>query len=341
MTGIIQKIRTSFTAQLTLWVASFVTVISIVVLGLLAVFSEDVIFNETVDTTLQALENTALRIDNTLRQKEMSAKLENGRMRVNRAAIERLIEENGSLDKLRQTLPNAELFVTRHDSTQLGIFFAGKESGYQKMVKDDREIFIFTQPLGDRPFVLTAVCPAGDIYGRYSRMQWLLLSTGVTGVSILLVLLYLVVGRHLRPLHWLADSAQGIADGDLNTRIADTRREDEAGRLQNSLAMMQQALKTYMTEIQEKQVILSHQNEELKAAYDEVKAYEVKKNSFLRNMTAQMAKPVESLCLQAKTICQEATTMSREEMTQRQAVIMKDTETITDLLDHSMRETAL
>lgn len=99
MTSIIQKVRTSFTKQLTLWVASFVTVISAVVIGLLALFSQDVIFDETVDTTLQALENTALRIDNTLRQKEMSAQLVNERMRVNRAAIDRLIEENGILGK--------------------------------------------------------------------------------------------------------------------------------------------------------------------------------------------------------------------------------------------------
>ena len=63
MTSIIQKIRTSFTTQLTLWVASLVTVITVVVVGLLALFSQDVIFDETVDTTLQAMETTALRID--------------------------------------------------------------------------------------------------------------------------------------------------------------------------------------------------------------------------------------------------------------------------------------
>ncbi len=35
MMSIIHKIRTSFTTQLTLWVASLVTVISVVVVGLL------------------------------------------------------------------------------------------------------------------------------------------------------------------------------------------------------------------------------------------------------------------------------------------------------------------
>lgn len=59
MTSIIQKVRTSFTTQLTLWVASLVTVISVLVVGLLAIFSQDVIFDETMDTTLQAMETTA------------------------------------------------------------------------------------------------------------------------------------------------------------------------------------------------------------------------------------------------------------------------------------------
>jgi HAMP domain-containing protein len=341
MMSIIHKIRTSFTTQLTLWVASFVTVIGVVIIGLLAKFSQDVIFDETVDTTLQAMETTALRIDNTLRQKEMSARLEGGQVRVNRAAIDRLIEGNGCLAKLHQTLPNAELYVTRRDSTQLGIFIAGQESGYRKLVHENREMFIFTQPLGDRPFVLTAVCPAEDVYGRYSRMEWFLWLRGVAGVLILLIVLYTVVGRHLRPLHWLADSAQSIANGNLDTPIPDAHHEHEAGRLQNSLAKMQQALKAYMTEMQQKQVTLSKQNAELKAAYAEVQAYEVKKTNFVHDMTAQMAKPVDSLCQQAETICRDAATMTKEEMAQRQAVIMQDSETITQLLDKLMKETAL
>lgn len=336
-----RKIRTSFTTQLTLWVASFVIVISAVVIGLLAMFSQDVIFDETVDTTLQALENTALRIDNTLRQEEMSARLTNERLRVNRATIDRLIDENNCLTKLRQTLPKAELYVTRRDSTQLGIFIAGEESGYRKLVHEGNEMFIFTQPLGDRSFILTAVCPAEDVYGRYSRMQWFLLLRGVAGVLILLFVLYTVVGRHLRPLHLLADSAQNIANGNLDTPIPDTHHEHEAGRLQTSLKKMQQALKAYMTEIQQKQVTLSNQNAELKAAYAEVQAYEEKKSNFVRDMTAQMAQPVASLCQQAEDICRDSDTMTKEEMKLRQQVIIKDSETITQLLDKLMKETAL
>jgi HAMP domain-containing protein len=286
------------------------------------------------------METTALRIDNTLRQNEMSARLEGGQVRVNRAAIDRLIDENGCLAKLRQTLPNAELYVTRHDSTQLGIYIADEESGYRRLLHEGNEMFIFTQPLGDRPFILTAVCPAEDVYGRYSRMQWFLWFRGVAGVLILLVILYAVVSRHLRPLQWLADSAQSIANGNLDTPIPDAHHDHEAGRLQTSLKKMQQALKAYMTEMQQKQVTLSKQNADLRDAYAEVQGYEEKKTNFVRDMTAQMAQPVESLCQQAESICREAATMTKEEMAQRQTVIIKDSETITQLLDNLMKETA-
>lgn len=58
----LQKIRTSFSKQLSLWVAGFVLATSGVVIFLLVSFSEGVIRDETIDATLQALENTALRI---------------------------------------------------------------------------------------------------------------------------------------------------------------------------------------------------------------------------------------------------------------------------------------
>ena len=110
---LLHKIRTSFTWQLTLWVAGFVLIISGVVILLLSRFSQDVIHQESIYTTQQALENTALRIDNTLRQAEMTARLEKQRMRINRSRIENLIEENSLLEKIQQALPHAQLYVTR------------------------------------------------------------------------------------------------------------------------------------------------------------------------------------------------------------------------------------
>ena len=76
----LQKIRSSFATQLTLWVAGFVVAIVGIVIILLTGFSQETIYDESIDTTLQALENTVVRIDNTLRQEEMTARLEHQRL---------------------------------------------------------------------------------------------------------------------------------------------------------------------------------------------------------------------------------------------------------------------
>lgn len=336
----LQKIRTSFTTQLSLWVAGFVLVTSGVVIYLLASFSQDVIRHETIDTTMQVMENMALRIDNTLRQREMSARLEHQRLRLNRSRIERFIGENDLQASLRKTLPNAQLYVTHRDSSQFDSFITGGESGYRQLMYDDKEIYIFSQPLGNRPFCLVAVSPSEDIYGKYSRMQWLLLSWGIATLLILLYILYFVIGYHLRPLHLLADSAQAIAQGDLDTPIADTKHQDETGRLQNSLSLMQRRLAAYMAEMQLKQDMLNLQRAELQAAYDEAQAYEQKKMKFLHDMTERMAAPVELLCRSTDVICHDYTNLSETDMAVLQADIMQGSETIIQLLDQLIKDPA-
>ena len=337
----LQKIRTSFSTQLSLWVAGFVMATSGVVIFLLTSFSEDVIREETIDTTMQALENTALRIDNTLRQSEIMTRLEKQPMRVNRSRIEGLLEENGSMASLRELLPDAQFYVTRRDSSQLDAYITGVESGYRQLVYNDKDLFVFSQPVGNRQYSLAVVCPAQNIYGRNSRMRNVILPWGIIGVLVLLYILYIIIGHHLRPLHRLADSAESIADGNLDTPIADTSHQDETGRLQNSLSMMQRKLAAYMDEMQQKQDKLSQQNKELQAAYGEAKAYEEMKAKFLHDMTDRMAAPVEQVCRSTDIICRSYSNLKKGEITRCQQEILQGTETITQLLDQLMNNNHL
>ena len=336
----LQKIRTSFTTQLSLWVAGFVVFISTVVIALLASFSEEVIRDETIDATLQVLENTALRIDNTMRQREITARLENQSLRQNRSRTERLIKESGSLAMLQQSLPHVQLSVARRDSSQFDTYIIGDEGGYRQLMYDDKDMYLFSQPIGDRQFNLVAFCPAEDIYGKYSRMQWILVSWGIASILALLLVLYLVIARHLRPLHLLADSAQSIAQGHLDTLIPDTRQCDETGRLQNSLSLMQRNLATYMDEMLLKQDTLNKQHAELQAAYNEAQIYEEKKGQFLHDMTIRMTAPVEQLCRCTDTICRDYFKLSSDDMAALQSDIMQGSETITELLDQLIKDPA-
>ena len=333
---LIEKIHTSFTWQLTLWVAGFVLVISGVVIFLLARFSQDSIHQESIDTTQQALENTALRINNMLTQAEMTARMEHQTLRVTRGRIERLVEENGFENTIRQALPHAELFVSRRDSSQLSSYIAGDEQGYRQMFYEGRNIFIFSQPIGERAFSLAVVCPAQDIYEYNPGVQWFLLLRGGIGVLILLFIIFLVVARHLRPVHLLADAAQSIANGNLDTPIPEAHHEHETGRLQNSLKKMQTSLATYMAEMQQKQEALSQQNTELQAAYSEAQAYETLRKKVLSNMTDRMVAPVAKISHSTETVCREYNSLSKTEMTALQIDIMQATQTIIELLDQLM-----
>ena len=310
----IEKIHTSFSTQLALWVACFVVITSCVVIGLLASFSEEGIRDESIDTTLQALENTALRIDNTLRRSEMTACLEGRQMRVNRSLIEHLINENGSLKQLRQSLPNAQLFVTRRDSSQLDTYITGSESGYRQLVHDGREMYIFSQSVGNRQYSLTAVCPAEDIYDKYEYMYGVLLNWGVAGVLVIIIVLFLIIVRHLRPIHQLADAAQSIADGHFDEPLPESPRHDSVGRLTNSFIRMQQSLANSISDIRRVNIELEQQNEELARAYQLKMETNRQKMVFIQDMYHEIRTPLNIISGFAQVLYASSHTLPAEEV---------------------------
>ena len=103
---LVQKIRSSFTLQLTIWVGGSVLLISAVVIILLARFSQQVIRDESIEITQQVLENMAMRIDNELRQADISARLEHRTFTIDRLMIEKMMR-----GRLISTGRPAELYV--------------------------------------------------------------------------------------------------------------------------------------------------------------------------------------------------------------------------------------
>lgn len=328
MKGIIKlahKIRSSFTMQLTIWVAGGVLVISAIVILLLARFSEQVIKDESLEISKQLFVNMAVRINNELRQADMSAKLEHRAFIVNKHLIEKLIEESNQLTAIKQSLPNIQLYVVESDA-------AGADDPLQQ---DGQQIYTFQEDIYNKQFSIVAICPDSDLYDKYANMQVFLLLRGIIGVLVLLFILWRVLYHHLRPLHVLADSAQSIADGHLDETIPDSHHQDEIGQLQNSLSKMQHSLAAYMDEMRHKQDTLNRQNAQLQEAYSEAQEYERVKDKFLHDMTDQMAQPVDTVCRNTYSICSDYKTMSKAEMAKKQINILQATEAITSLLDQS------
>jgi HAMP domain-containing protein len=271
---------------------------------------------------------------------EMSARLEHEPLLIDEARIRRVLDRTASETEFRQLLPHVELSVERRGSLPADSLSGADNGRYRQQVNDGQKSYIFIQPIGRRPYSLTATFPAEDIYAKYERMQWVLLSWGIAAILTLLGLLYWAIVRHLAPLHRLADSAQAIAEGRLDTPIADTRRQDETGRLQNSLATMQQSLAGYISELRQKQDTMNQQHAALQAAYAEASAYEEKKSRFLHDMTERMAAPVARICRDTDTICRDFDRLSDDDMATLQTGVTRSSEDIITLLDQLIKDPA-
>ena len=308
------------TDRLNLLTTGFVLAISLVVLLLLSRYTKEVIRDESVDITHQTLENIAQRIDNKLQLTDMTANLEQQTVNIDKTTIEKLIREGNYILALNQKLPNARLMVADNATTV--------KHDYRIEQHDGQRQYVFYQPVYNGRYGLVITFPVEDIYSRFTDMQIKLFGWGVSGILVLLIVLWWVIDHHLRPLHLLADSAQRINDGHLDETIPDSRQIDEIGQLQNSLSKMQLSLAAYMTKMK-----LNRQIDALQMAYSEAQAYENLKAKFQNDMTNQMTTPVDTLCRHTDTICHHYQNLSSEKMTQLQVEIESATEAIVRLLD--------
>jgi len=293
-----------------------VTIIYVVVIMLLSRFSQQMVFEETLETTKQALVNTALRIDNTLRRADMTAQLEGKTYIVDKALITKLMKNNSYVITLHQHLPHAEFFVS--------------DSGVPES-KDNS--YVFSEPINDGRYHLIIVCPAEDIRSKFKAAQTFVFFMGIFGLLMIVLCCWKVIVRHLWPLHLLADSAEKIASGNLEVRIPDSGMKNEIGQLQNSFATMQLALANYIDEMQQKQVMLGRQNTELEKAYSQTQEYEKLKMRFLNNMADQVFWPINSICRLTEQACDNYNALNEADMARIEAEIQKNTEVVTRLIE--------
>lgn len=318
------------TDRLNLLTSGFVLAISLVVLLLLSRYTKEVIRDESVDITHQTLENIAQRIDNKLQLTDMTANLEQQTVNIDKTTIEKLIREGNYILALNQKLPNARLMVADNATTV--------KHDYRIEQHDGQRQYVFYQPVYNGRYGLVITFPVEDIYSRFTDMQIKLFGWGVSGILVLLIVLWWVIDHHLRPLHLLADSAQRINDGHLDETIPDSRQIDEIGQLQNSLSKMQLSLAAYMTKMKQDQAVLNRQIDALQMAYSEAQAYEDLKAKFLSNMTNQMTAPVDAICRHSDAICHHCQNLSSAEMTQLQVEIESASDAIIRLLDQLLNK---
>lgn len=186
--------------------------------------------------------------------------------------------------------------------------------------------------IGISLFMITRFSDALSEETGDTMLQPMAIGLAIISLIVIILLCWMVVGHHLRPLEQLADTMQRIANGQMKGTVKDSGRQDEIGQLQTSFATMQRALKSYLSEMEKKRSTLSEQNDELKAAYEQVRESDSIKTRFLSRMTGQMEQNVGSITSLTDTICNHYHELSKAELMKIQVEMISYTDTVTMLL---------
>ena len=273
-----------------------------------------------------------------------------------------VLEEKPSPNSICVLLGKEGTTIVFHDSTKLNmnlmamaemhshpsLFEAAKamlagEEGYKKVILDGNTCYAFYKPfkqnevrgraMRDLGWSAGIIYPEEDIFGSYNRLVWTVFIIAVVGLGLLFVLCRLFIHHQLLPLRRLGESAQRIAEGHYDEPIAESRHQDEVGRMQNHFHAMQQSLAAHMGEMQQLTDTLKERGEVLQAAYEQAESADRMKTNFLYNMSDQMMAPVNGILKSVNTISGHSGGLTGEDTTKLVDEIIRRGATVTGLLN--------
>lgn len=178
------------------------------------------------------------------------------------------------------------------------------------------------------------VCPEADIHGAHNKLLLVVLCITFVGLILFVLLCRWFIRRELKPLRLLSDSAQRVADGQINENVPQTHWNDEIANLQNQFRVMLSRQKEREAALADEAAQLHQDADQLRAAYGRVQENDRMKTSFLNYITNQMALPAESIDQSVTTLCNNYRSLSKDEICKQVEVIEHKSETLVELLNH-------
>jgi sigma-B regulation protein RsbU (phosphoserine phosphatase) len=133
--------------------------------------------------------------------------------------------------------------------TDLGHSMQDWNEGFQEVIVDGVDSFVFYKPLKNTGWSLAIVCPEKSIFGAFDRLKRIVLALLILGMLLMFATCTRVVGRMVKPLSALTTEAGRIAAGDFEYRLPLEDRPDEIGALSRSFDNMQTSLVSYIEEL--------------------------------------------------------------------------------------------
>ena len=187
---------------------------------------------------------------------------------------------------------------------------------------------------------IATIYPKDDIFGEYKQLVFHVLGIVVIALLVFYVLCRSAIRKQLKPLAYLTESANRIAEGHFDENIPNEKRDDEVGVFYRHFQLMQKALEQKVTRQEEQRATLLNHHEELQKMYQQIQEDDQVKATFLHNVTNRMIAPSESIYGSVTTLCDNYEAITLPEADKEIGNIKQQGETIIELLSHKFNVTA-
>ena len=148
----------------------------------------------------------------------------------------------------------------------LGRSMQQREEGMQVLKLDGQKSFVFYKPLSTTGWSVAIVCPDSDILGGFYRISRIVMYIILASMILIFFLSAWLTHRQLTPLSTLAEAAENIASGDLDSTLPEIDRIDEIGVLNRSFRNMQSSLVSHIDQLTKATAARESLNRELQIA---------------------------------------------------------------------------
>ena len=151
---------------------------------------------------------------------------------------------------------------------QIGYEMIDGKSGMRSVNRDGTKFYINYAPIERTGWSMATVIPAKLIFARSQRFAVIIVGVMLLGLILLFVVCRRILKRITRPLTHFAQSADEIAQGNLNASLPQIKTHDEMKRLHDSFSLMQDSLAKQMDELKQVNEQKGRIEGELKVASD-------------------------------------------------------------------------
>ena len=181
---------------------------------------------------------------------------------------------------------------------------------------------------------IATVYPKSDIFGEYNYLVLHVLGIVLIALLVFYMFCKRAIKKQMKPLIYLTESAERIAEGHYDETIPNVKRDDEVGVFYKHFQEMQKALAAHIAKHEEQRNTIAEHHEKLQKIDKQMQEDNRVKTTFLHKITNRMISPAESLSSSVDILCDRYEDITLAEANKEIDNIKLQSENILELLSH-------